>query len=523
MQLPIFLSRALAALQLGFARLRHTLKRLGWVKVALGIAAIIIFILIVKHVISGAKIQEPLGERIPSVMVASVRSLSANLSPLSLAGVVNSLFEASVRAESSGEITTVNYALGDYVSAGSIIAQLENRSQRASVLQAQGMLDAASVSVNVSQTTLDVAQDSAVTAALSAYNTIDNAIRRDADPMFSNPDGSRPILNVQSSDTQAKIDAENKRVAIGTVLNRERASAGIISSSSDNLVAELLKTESELAQARDFFDTLVRELNAGIATIGFTDAQLTTYKATATAARGSVITALSSLLSARQGLENAQKNGAQGSGTSASAALIKQAQGALAGAEASLEKTIIRAPISGTINALPLKRGDFISASSLAVTIANNGALEVLTFVTENDAREIRVGSRAMLQGTTGGIVTRVAPAIDPTTKKIEVRIGLVGKSTFINGQSVTIELSRVSGESNGPLTRLTIPLAALKIGSSNMSVFTVATSSTLEAHPVTIGELLGDRVVITAGVTPDMMIVTDARGLRAGETVTIR
>ncbi len=522
MQLSTLLSRARAALRLGVARFFQVLKHLCWIKVVAGTAVIAIILGTVIHLVGNAQTQEAPIDRVPSVVIASVRSLSANLAPLSLAGVVISLFEATVRAETSGEITTVNYMLGDYVFTGSIVAQLENRSQRAAVLQAQGMLEAALASADVSQTTLGAAKDSAVAAALSAYNTADNAVRRDTDPMFSNPDSSRPILNVLSSDSQAKIDAENKRIALAVILNRQRTAAGNISSS-DNLIAELIGTESELKQVRDFFDTLVRELNAGIATNGITEANIATYKAIATAARGSIISALSSLISARQGLENAQKNGTQGSGTSASTALTKQAQGALAAAQANMEKTIIRAPISGTINALPLKRGDFISASSLAVTIANNGTLEVLTYVTENDAREIRVGSRAVLQGTMGGIVTRVAPAIDPTTKKIEVRIGLVGASTFINGQSVTIELSRASAEVGSPVTRLIIPLAAIKIGASDMNVFTVATSSTLEAHPVTIGVLLGDRVVITAGLTADMMIVTDARGLRAGETVTIR
>jgi len=43
-----------------------------------------------------------------------------------------------------------------------------------------------------------------------------------------------------------------------------------------------------------------------------------------------------------------------------------------------------------------------------------------------------------------------------------------------------------------------------------------------LVAHEVTLGALLGERVVIASGLTPDMRIVVDARGLREGEKVEV-
>jgi multidrug efflux pump subunit AcrA (membrane-fusion protein) len=51
--------------------------------------------------------------------------------------------------------------------------------------------------------------------------------------------------------------------------------------------------------------------------------------------------------------------------------------------------------------------------------------------------------------------------------------------------------------------------------------VFTLDEQKKLVAHEIQIGALLGDRVEIVSGVSADMEIVTDARGLREGQTVT--
>jgi len=529
MQLSTFFGRATHALRAGFMRLTRTVKRWGIIKTALGLVVVLIIAGALLSFVGGTVAPIEAQDQTPAVTVVSVADLSSNTSPLSIIGTVNSVSEATVRAEKSGEVKSVSHSLGDYVTAGTIIAQLENSSERAAVLQAQGVVEAATASAGVSQTTLGAAKDTAVTTLLSAYAAADNAVHSSADPMFSNPESARPQLNVQSSDTQAKINAENQRGPLSALIARESARSKTITSS-DDLISEFTRTEAELRQVRDFFDVLIQSLNSGIATYGTTDADIAADKAAAGAGRTAITAAISASISARQALETAQKNTSQG-GASANSATQKQAQGALAAAQSNLEKTIIRAPISGTINSLPLKRGDFVQMSSLAVTIANNGALEVKAYITDQDAREIAVGSSAAIETSgvqTGvaGVITHIAPALDPTTRKIEVRVGITqGGKLLVNGQSVIVNFTRTTHPTTATITgRITIPIAALKVGGSDMSVFTVdATSSTLVPHTVKIGALLGDRVVIEEGVTPDMKIVTDARGLRAGEVVVLK
>jgi hypothetical protein len=51
--------------------------------------------------------------------------------------------------------------------------------------------------------------------------------------------------------------------------------------------------------------------------------------------------------------------------------------------------------------------------------------------------------------------------------------------------------------------------------------VFTVA-SSTLVAHPVVFGDIAGGQVEVTQGLSLDMDIVVDARGLSEGQAVVV-
>jgi RND family efflux transporter MFP subunit len=340
--------------------------------------------------------------------------------------------------------------------------------------------------------------------------------------MFSNPESIQPQFSVQSSDSQAKINAENQRSTLGPIFTREKTQASTISPSSD-LLPELAATQKELRAIRDFLDTVLRTLNNGIATNGVSAATISTYTATANGARASIVASLSALASAQSAIETAQKGADTQSGSSA--ASLTQAEAGLAAARASLERTIVRAPISGSINSLSLKVGDYLPAGSVAVVIANNGALEVVAYVTDTDSREISAGAKASIEtpaGVVSGTVTRIAPAIDPATKKVEVRVGVTtGAEKLVNGQSVTVSLERHPKAIAG--TRITLPLSALKVGADTISVFTVDENKKLVAHTVTLGTLLGDRVVIESGLTADMQIVTDARGLQPGQAILLK
>src|SRR5581483_10393842 len=63
------------------------------------------------------------------VSVASVASLASAAGPLPVTGKVTSLSEATILAQTSGELVTLNRSIGDRVGAGAVIGAFENSSQ----------------------------------------------------------------------------------------------------------------------------------------------------------------------------------------------------------------------------------------------------------------------------------------------------------------------------------------------------------------------------------------------------------
>lgn len=470
------------------------------------------------HVKSAGEAAEKI---VREVAVVPVGELSGSTA-LPVVGTIRSQNEAQIRAESSGSITRLNYTLGDPVGAGQIIADIENSAQRAALLQAEGALEAAKASVPLLETSLDAAKSTSVNTLLSAYAAVGGSITDTADQMFSSPGTATAQFNITVSNSQAKVNVESIRLQLQPILKRQ-ASVGPSLSVRSDLTTELATTEREVRQVRDFMDALTVALNSAISSPALSDTTIATYKANVSAARTLLTTSLSAIVSARASLETAQKNlaGSGSDGLSASHATLKQAQGSYNAALANLEKTIIRSPISGTINTLSINLGDFVAAFQQVAFVSNNGSLEAITYVTEEDRPSLSVGDEARIEKTIRGTIARIAPAIDPLNHKIEVRIAVPKEAVHItNGQSVQIELTRKNTSTiSGPFS---IPISALKMTSDAAFVFTLDDKNALVPHEVKTGPLSGDKIEIESGVTALMRIVVDARGLKEGDVVQV-
>ena len=525
-------------------------SQVGWWKVGTGIAVLVLGTGAVVFISGGSESEAAPVIQIRSVEVKSVAELSSQTTPLSLVGSGTSKSEATVRAEKSAQVVRVDTSLGARISAGAVAAEIENASERAAVLQAEGGLDAAQANLakvqggvrdeqrsileaNVAAATsaLESARSNALSTLLSAYATMDSGILATTDKLFTNPGSTNSHFNITTSDARLTIEIETTRDILSPYLAREAAVSDSLTASSD-LAAEIATTQTEVRATRNFLDLIVSALNKAIPSPSASSAQIATYLAEATAVRTSLTSTLTALAGATQGLSSSQsalevarKNleqgltGGQPEDVAAAKAAVKQAQGGLAAAHANLEKAIIRAPISGTVNSFALKRGDYVQMTAPVLTVANNGSLEVVTYISENDAREVSVGQPVSIEQASG-VVTRIAPALDSVTKKIEVRIGVNDPKGLINGQSVLVSIVRTRAVS-GDATRITIPIAAVKVEAERTIVFTLDVD-VLVAHEVTLGALLGERVVIASRLTPDMRIVVDARGLREGEKVEV-
>ncbi len=481
------------------------------------------------------------------VTLALVGDLTQNINTLPLVGVVESTNEAVIRSETSGQLTRVYRKLGDRVSAGQTIAEFDNAAERAAVLQAEGAYDAAKagralaggnsaiVGVNsgTSASALRDVKSSTLNTIASAYLSLDDVVRSKTDSVYNNPQSTQPSLIMFIPDTSLKTRLENTRVSLEALLKARDERNKTLTVDSD-LKTELVTVQNEIETVKSYLSELSRAYSIAVSGPTYSQASIDAQKAVVSVARSTVSGSLSSVIAAQTALTAsiaAQEVAGQsvtntGPSIASADASVKSALGAYRAALARLDATIIRSPISGTLNSLSIETGDFVGQSTQVAVVSNNGTLEIVSYISEEDAVRVAVNTPVRINVDGKGIVRRVASALDPLTKKIEIRIGILGdKSEYINGESVSLTLGNDTKVTAKVLknTPIKIPLSALKITPQGSFVFTVSTSSIATAVPVTMGQLLGEDVRITSGLTKDMLIIRDVRGLKDGMKVDAR
>ncbi len=522
-----------------------------WGQIGSGIVVLIIIVASVHYATrSSTSAATDTTAGISHVQLESVASLSSPSGPLPVVGKVTSESQATILAQTSGEITSLNVSIGSQVGAGQIIAEFSNASQQAAVLQAQGQYAAAQAalataqgstaansSLTSSQATnaAQTAGTSAIASLQSTYAALDDAVHSKADTLFTNPRSTSvtPTFNLIIPDNQLQVNLVNERIALTATL--ADASTQASSSSTAPIDARISALTSDAQAVASFLNDIVQATNEAEVTQSTSASVITADQASMGAARTEVVSAIASLTAEKSSYDAAQTSSqtaanSAGSGTqnsiAAAQAQVQEALGSLDAAKAALENTIARSPISGAVVSLPVTQGTYVSAYSQVAQVSNPNALEIDTYVTPDDAKTLAVGSKATIEGGASGVITSIAPAIDPTTDEIEVKIGITGGATTLtDGDTVTVSLARsqtaVATSQTSASNAITIPITAAKITPQGPVVFTVS-SSTLVSNPITLGTILGDQVQVVSGLTPEMNIVQDARGLSSGQQVIV-
>ncbi len=444
-------------------------------------------------------------------------------------GTVQAVSEASLQTEAGGRVTAVNTEIGKTVGAGTVIASIENSSERASVLQAEGAYEAAvagaaqsNVGVNEAEIGVTAANNAAVNTFRTAYLDATSIITDSIDKLFTNPNSAVPGVKIGGTSLTSTLN--QTRVELQSIMPDWQREADTLDAK-DNLLAALSKARANTQKIADLVDTIIVVINDEDVSNTFTDAELTAFSVEFSGIRSqlnitlnSIANAETSIKSAKESLDRVELGGTSGVVSSANAQ-VKIALGSLRSAQSNLEKTLVRTPISGVVNALYLKAGDYVSPGQPAAIIANNNGLEIVTSVSEDDKDKLNIGQEVVIDKTSRGVITAIAGAVDPTTGKIAVKVSVEDNSELKNGSTVALEFSQTSQEDN---SEIIVPLSAIKMTGSGPVAFKLGTDNRLESLPLTLGTIQGDSVVVSEGLALDTVIVLDARGLKAGEEVTV-
>jgi RND family efflux transporter MFP subunit len=436
---------------------------------------------------------------------------------VSLIGNVRAFSEAAITSERSGRVVRVNVSLGQTVSAGQVLATLENASESAAVLQAEGVYDAAvaastqsGIGVDEAQSNLKTTKDSVVVTLQSAFNTVNATVSSDIDVFFNQPLSPAPRLLIAGKGYTRTLELQ--KVQIEDTIETWRQSTVNLNSNSDLDAAIQISKENitELLTMVDTFLIIFKEDENASRLEKFT-----AVKTSLLNTQSSLSAAQSQLVAANDLIRKAEAS-ASGSTSSAADAQIKQALGSLRAAQANYAKTVLRTPISGTLNEVTVKAGDYVNTSQKIAEVANNNALEIVTFVGDTEVQLLAVGDVVYIENKYEGVIAQIAPSVDATTRKTEVRIA-TENTEIKNGDTVTITKEVLETDN----TNTIIPLTAVKFEIEDGFIFTVVDNK-LVKNPVKLGVVRGSSVEIIEGLDSNQTFVKDARGLVDGDVVTV-
>ena len=351
-----------------------------------------------------------------------------------------------VRAQAGGQVddAIVN---GKEVKEGDILARLENKAQLASLTQAQGSYEAALASAARSgssltdtKTLLASAKQDAVEANRVALSTYINVLYNTVDQLFTNPRLQNAGVRINASGKAGQLNED--RYAMNTTISTWQNTIALMNSS-DNTASLVTKLDQDIAnidKLSEMVDTFIVLLPKQSSDEGYSSSDIaalqsafSTAKSTLNTERGKLQNAKTALTRAEEAV-NSASFAASGSEVSSADAAIKQALGALQAAQASYEKTIVRAPFGGTVVSINVAVGDIIN------TGADVAIIEPIN--TEDTEKSFEIPLSAVKFTPTGAYVLTTDTNGVITT--LEVETGLVTTSSInvsgLTGSEIIIE-----------------------------------------------------------------------------------
>jgi membrane fusion protein, multidrug efflux system len=209
----------------------------------------------------------------------------------------------------------------------------------------------------------------------------------------------------------------------------------------------------------------------------------------------------------------------------AARARLAAADAALQGAAITARDTRVVAPITGVIDKKLVDIGEHMTKGQSMFTVVRSQTLELAATVPERRASAIHVGQKVSFsaQGSAfTGVVSRISPTIDPTTRSITVYVDVDNSSGALKGNSLATGSVLASTVSNV----LLVPTSALHqtSDSGKTYVYRVNTGTVQQVY-VNLG-IVNDQAALAqvlSGLEPgDKVVVGNVGTLAAGTQVQI-
>jgi HlyD family secretion protein len=372
---------------------------------------------------------------------------------VSVTGRVKPAQSVELAFEKSGKVSAVYADVGKEVLAGQILVVLGNSELAAQLSQAQAGVESAQAQLEQYQaaletqqaklnelklgtrpeeiqiqetkvanakTSLEDAKNNLIVQIQDAYTKSDDAIRNKVDQFFLNPKGTNPQLTF-FTDSQLESDIESKRLLIETTLKSWQTSLETLTTSSD-LESYIDVAKKNLSQTKNLLEKAALAVNGLTPNSSISQTTIDAYKSDVSTGRTNINTAIVNLTTAEEKLRTAESNlkleqdnlalkkaKATDEQITAQEAQVKQAEAYVLSQQAQIKqakanannyyaqisKTVIRAPINGTITQQDAKVGEIVSANTVIVSLMSVSQFEIEANIPEADIAKVNVGNDA--------------------------------------------------------------------------------------------------------------------------------
>lgn len=441
-----------------------------------------------------------------------------------------------------GRIVSVHAPVGTQVSAGTVLASLSAEDAAAALSQAQAALEvqraklaglqagARPESIAVAQTAVTGAENTLAAAKTTLAQSIqdtyvkgDDAIHNRVDQFINNPRTSNPTLPFTLSDSSQQNAIIAGRLSMETSLADWRSLADSMSDPSAATPQAVAQARAFVQATSNYLDTVAAGLTSVIPNTSYPIATIQGYQSSVATARTNLSSSLASLNTAATAESNAESALANASSqltlTQAPAqqtdidgqkAQVAVAQANVAAAQAQLDKTVIRAPISGTITRNDAHLGSIASPSQPLITIISSAKLQVEAYVSQADLAHLSAGQAAnvRLDAYPQDVLPAHVALIDPSAT---MQSGVAAYRVVLQFDNADPRLkagltANVSVTSDQSAQALQVPNST--IIRKGDATFVLAKGPNGDAlKPVTIGIVGKDQTQILSGLTQDDLI----------------
>jgi RND family efflux transporter MFP subunit len=351
---------------------------------------------------------------------------------VNVTGKVKPAEDVDLAFERSGRVSRVYVSVGDKVSAGDKLIELDNADLIAQLAQAEAGIKAqqakldelkkgarpedirvAESKVSGYETALEKTKEDIVNQLQDAYGKSVDAMKNKSDQMFvvREPGVIAFRLSFYKGDAELRKKVVDGRLDIENSLIKWRLLMNNLTPDS-NFNPYLAAAKSSFDLMRSFFENSIQLLDSFVPEVYPdyypTRATVDGYKSYISAARIQVNTSIISLSAAEEAFKTAESNllianselafkkaNATVEQLMAQEALVEQAEANKGNIAAQIGKTVLRAPINGTVTKEETKVGEIVSANVLIVSLISNSQFEIEVNISESDIAKLKIGNLA--------------------------------------------------------------------------------------------------------------------------------